>query len=131
MPGFLLVNPRAGGAKHTDELVAEARSRGVEVHLLEPDDDPAAGSVEAREAGQLGRPGEPLGGEAGVHGEDVGPGGGQEPAVHLGGAELTAPTQVVRGRGVRLEVEQRRAPAADGEPGMRVEHGRVPPSRAG
>ena len=39
--GFLIVNPRAGGAKHTDELVAEAARHGVRVHLLEQGDDPA------------------------------------------------------------------------------------------
>jgi diacylglycerol kinase family enzyme len=39
--GFLIVNPRAGGAKHTDELVAEARARDVRVHLMAEGDDPA------------------------------------------------------------------------------------------
>jgi diacylglycerol kinase family enzyme len=41
MTGFLIVNPRAGGAKHTGELVAQAEARDVRVHLLEQGDDPA------------------------------------------------------------------------------------------
>lgn len=41
MTGFLIVNPRAGGAKRTDDLVEAARARGVRVHLLEQGDDPA------------------------------------------------------------------------------------------
>ena len=41
MTGFLIVNPRAGGAKRTDELVAQAKARDVRVHLLEEGDDPA------------------------------------------------------------------------------------------
>ena len=41
MAGFLIVNPRAGGAKHTDELVEAAKARDVRVHLLEEGDDPA------------------------------------------------------------------------------------------
>jgi diacylglycerol kinase family enzyme len=39
--GFLIVNPHAGGAKHTDELVTQARARDIRVHLLEQGDDPA------------------------------------------------------------------------------------------
>jgi diacylglycerol kinase family enzyme len=40
MPGLLLVNPRSGsGSPGPDELVDEARKRGVDVHLLGEDDD--------------------------------------------------------------------------------------------
>jgi diacylglycerol kinase family enzyme len=40
---WLLVNPRSGGGKaERAGLAAAARDRGVEVHLLEPGDDPAA-----------------------------------------------------------------------------------------
>jgi diacylglycerol kinase family enzyme len=39
--GFLLVNPRAGGARHTEALLERAEERGVRVRLLEPGDDPA------------------------------------------------------------------------------------------
>ncbi|MFL5953551.1 MAG: diacylglycerol/lipid kinase family protein [Gaiellaceae bacterium] len=39
MAGFLIVNPHAGGGELTDELVAEAAVRGIEVHLFEPCED--------------------------------------------------------------------------------------------
>jgi diacylglycerol kinase family enzyme len=40
LAGFLIVNPRAGdGRPSADELVAAARSRGIEVHVLGPDED--------------------------------------------------------------------------------------------
>ena len=49
MGGFLIVNPRSGDGRPTaDELVAEARSRGIEVHVLAPNDDPAALAREAQ-----------------------------------------------------------------------------------
>lgn len=54
--GFLIVNPRAGGAKRTDELTAEARSRGIDVHLLEPGED-AAELARAADADALGMAG--------------------------------------------------------------------------
>jgi len=41
MAGFLIANPRSGGAKHIDELLAKAKELGVRVHLLEQGDDPA------------------------------------------------------------------------------------------
>jgi diacylglycerol kinase family enzyme len=39
MPPFLLVNPRSGSAQSADDLVAEARARGIEVHVLQEGDD--------------------------------------------------------------------------------------------
>lgn len=56
MAGFLLVNPRAGGGKLTEELVAEAKRRGIAVHLLEGGDDPAelAGAADADALGIAG-----------------------------------------------------------------------------
>ena len=43
MRALLLINPRAGAGPPTAaELAAEARRRGLEVHLLARDDDPAA-----------------------------------------------------------------------------------------
>lgn len=42
MGGYLIVNPRAGKASlRAEELVRSAQSRGLQVHLLRPDDDPA------------------------------------------------------------------------------------------
>ena len=42
MGGFLIVNPRAGDDRPTpDELVGEARSRGLATHLLGDGEDPA------------------------------------------------------------------------------------------
>jgi diacylglycerol kinase family enzyme len=41
MSGFLVINPRSGDAEPTvEELRDEARRRGIETHLLGPDDDP-------------------------------------------------------------------------------------------
>lgn len=41
MPGFLIVNPRSGGGTPSAEELAEAAAeRGVEAHLLRPDQDP-------------------------------------------------------------------------------------------
>jgi len=37
---FLIVNPHSGQGKRTDELVAEARARGIRVHVLRREDDP-------------------------------------------------------------------------------------------
>ncbi len=51
--GFLIVNPRSGGAKHTDALVEQARARDVRVHLLQKEDDPAE-LARAAEADALG-----------------------------------------------------------------------------
>jgi diacylglycerol kinase family enzyme len=57
LAGFLIVNPRSGqGRQAGDELVAEARSRGIEVHVLEPNDDLAA-LARAAEADALGMAG--------------------------------------------------------------------------
>ncbi len=42
MGGYLLVNPRSGGDKpNAEELVAAARERGIDTHVLDQDDDPA------------------------------------------------------------------------------------------
>src|SRR4051812_20659563 len=41
MAGFLIANPRSGGAKNIDELLAKAKELGVRVHLLEQGEDPA------------------------------------------------------------------------------------------
>lgn len=42
MSGFLVINPRSGGAEPSaDELRDEARRRGIETHLLEQNDDPS------------------------------------------------------------------------------------------
>jgi len=42
MGGFLIVNPRSGdGRTGTDELLDEARRRGIRTHVLEESDDPA------------------------------------------------------------------------------------------
>jgi diacylglycerol kinase family enzyme len=42
MGGFLIVNPRAGdGRPGADELVAEARKRGIDTHVLGEGDDPS------------------------------------------------------------------------------------------
>jgi diacylglycerol kinase family enzyme len=57
VPGFLLVNPRSGdGSPSAEELVAAARERGVETHVLEPDDDPGE-VARAAPAGPLGMAG--------------------------------------------------------------------------
>lgn len=57
MGGFLIVNPRSGQGRPTsDELVAEARSRGIEVHILKPNDD-LAELARAAEADALGMAG--------------------------------------------------------------------------
>ena len=43
LSGFLIVNPRSGrGSPSAEELADAARARDVEVHVLEPGDDPAA-----------------------------------------------------------------------------------------
>jgi diacylglycerol kinase family enzyme len=57
MPPFLLLNPRAGvGGPDARELAAGARRRGIEIHVLEPDDDPGAiaGEVDADALGVAG-----------------------------------------------------------------------------
>ncbi len=42
MSGFLVINPRSGDADPSaEELRDEARRRGIETHLLAPDDDPS------------------------------------------------------------------------------------------
>src|SRR5438094_185855 len=42
MSGFLVVNPSAGSSRPTaGELRTEAEAHGVQVHVLEPGDDPA------------------------------------------------------------------------------------------
>ena len=54
MRGFLLINPRSGRGRPTaEELLAEARACGVDTHLLQPGDDPAA-LARASEAEALG-----------------------------------------------------------------------------
>src|SRR5688500_7649910 len=48
MPGLLLVNPRSGsGSPEPDELVEEARRRGIDVHVLGEEDDAEAIAREA------------------------------------------------------------------------------------
>jgi diacylglycerol kinase family enzyme len=48
VPGLLIVNPHSGDDSPTpDELEREARSRGVEVRVLRPGDDPALAAREA------------------------------------------------------------------------------------
>jgi diacylglycerol kinase family enzyme len=43
MPGLLLVNPRSGsGSPGPEEVAEEARGRGIEVHVLDEDDDAEA-----------------------------------------------------------------------------------------
>ena len=42
MPGFLLVNPRSGNRRPTpDDLVEAAAARGIETHVLQPEEDAA------------------------------------------------------------------------------------------
>ena len=62
-----------------------------------------------------------VGAEAGVDDPVGDAGGGEEAAVDLRLPQLGAARPVVVGRRVRLEVEQRRAPAAHGEAELRVE----------
>ena len=83
--------------------------------------------VAVGQPGQLGRGRE--GGaagavEAGVDEEGPDAGGGEEPPVDLGRAELASSGQVGVGRGERLEVQHRRAVPADREPEHRVEQRR-------
>jgi diacylglycerol kinase family enzyme len=54
--GFLIVNPHAGRGKLTDELVAEAKARGIDVHVLGDADDPEeiARNAEADAIGMAG-----------------------------------------------------------------------------
>ncbi len=55
MGGLLLVNPRAGGGRvGVDELVAAARRRGTETHVLDDGEDPAAIARAAAGADALG-----------------------------------------------------------------------------
>jgi diacylglycerol kinase family enzyme len=54
--GLLLVNPRSGGGDDADGLVAEARERGLDVHVLAEGEDPAAVASRA-EADALGMAG--------------------------------------------------------------------------
>jgi len=57
VPGFLLVNPKSGSRRPSAaELVAEATARGIRVHVLAEDDDPAA-LARAAEADALGMAG--------------------------------------------------------------------------
>jgi diacylglycerol kinase family enzyme len=53
---FLIVNPRSGRGEQTAELVREAGARGVDAHVLEPGEDPAA-IARAADAGALGMAG--------------------------------------------------------------------------
>lgn len=54
MGGFLLVNPRSGdGSPSVEELVAAARERGIETHVLAAGDEPA-GLTRAARADALG-----------------------------------------------------------------------------
>jgi diacylglycerol kinase family enzyme len=41
MGGFLLINPRSGKGTKSEDLRDEAERRGVDTHVLSPDDDPA------------------------------------------------------------------------------------------
>ena len=57
MPGLLLVNPRSGsGSPGPDELAADARRRGIDVHVLGEDDD-AEEIARAADANALGMAG--------------------------------------------------------------------------
>ena len=42
MPGWLLVNPRAGSGSRVEEVCAAAAERGIETRLLRPDEDAGA-----------------------------------------------------------------------------------------
>jgi diacylglycerol kinase family enzyme len=54
VPGFLLVNPRAGNRRPTaEDLVEEAAARGIEAHVLQPKED-AAALARAADADALG-----------------------------------------------------------------------------
>jgi diacylglycerol kinase family enzyme len=58
LAGYLIVNPRSGEGRPTaEELAAEARLRGIEVHILGPNDDVAALAREAADADALGMAG--------------------------------------------------------------------------
>ena len=54
----------------------------------------------------------------------------QQPAARFQYAEFTAPGEITGGRAVRLQTEQRRAPAAYGEAGLGVEEGGARGGRA-
>ena len=58
MSGFLVINPRSGDAEPSaDELRDEARRRGIETHLLGPDEDPSEVARGAAADGALGMAG--------------------------------------------------------------------------
>jgi diacylglycerol kinase family enzyme len=42
MGGWLLVNPRSGDGSHAEELRAAAAARGIDTHVLRPDEDAGA-----------------------------------------------------------------------------------------
>ena len=79
------------------------------------------GGAACRE-GQLLRGGQ-IARQPGVHQELADPGGAQQPPGHLPRAQLAPPGEVVGGRAVRFEAQQRRTPAAHREPELAVEEG--------
>ncbi|GAA3239039.1 hypothetical protein GCM10020256_59870 [Streptomyces thermocoprophilus] len=79
--------------------------------------------VGAGVGGHLGGAGEVVAGQPGVHEVGGDAAAAQQPAARLQGAEFTAPGEIAGGRAVRLQAEERWAPAAYREPGLRVEEG--------
>lgn len=62
-----------------------------------------------------------IGLETGIDHEVADAGSTDQATVHLDGTQASAPGQVAVGIGVGRQVEQGRAPAEDGEPGLGVE----------
>ena len=106
---------------------AHPRRHHVLGHPLQPDDLVRG---RAGQVAELGRGGNRLRDVAGVHAQHRRPGGQQEPLAHLGGAQFGPPGHVVAQFGVRRQAEDRRAEAAEHEPGLRVEHRAAGPARA-
>ena len=88
--------------------------------MLEADDLERGGPGER---GRLGGGEQRLGRVPGVDAQGVKPGRGEEPPVNFRSAKVPAPRLVLRERRVRRQVEQRRAPPPECQPGQRVEGG--------